>query len=165
MERQKYTSEKTSVNIVAKVFNKVSLEEGHSVLDYGGGKYDKTKDFLVSKYNVNFEVFDPYNRTKEHNTEVLKGTYDYITCCNVLNVIYEDTVILDVLENIKQLHKGEKEIYVQVYEGNKTGVGKKTTKGYQRNQKAAEYLRYILETFGDTYVVTRKSNIFTIKKR
>jgi hypothetical protein len=165
--KQKYTSAKTSINTLPSVFKKVKFIKGASVLDYGGGKYDKVKKFLRKK-GLNCNIYDPYNRPKKENFQALNygihNGYDYVVSANLLNVIYEDEVILNILNNMKAQAKGCGEIYVQVYVGSRNGIGKKTTKGYQRNQKPPFYRPYIERIFPqeEGYEITRKSNIYKI---
>jgi len=161
--KQEHTSDKTSINTVTKLYNSVFFPPGTEILDYGGGKYDTNTNLLKSR-GVVCKVYDPYNRSLEHNTDVLvyfTNGADVIVCANVLNVIKEDTVITNVLKHIDQLLKSNGTAYIQIYEGDKTGEGKKTSKGFQRNQKTICYLPLITSVFSN---VTRKGNIFTIKK-
>ena len=84
-----YYSGKTSINRVAhglKVLANLSCFDRN--LDYGGGKYDAGTEFLSQCHITNY-VYDPNNRTPEHNAEVLaKAPYPTVTMLNVLNVIH-----------------------------------------------------------------------------
>ena len=96
-------------------------------------------------------VYDPYNRSKEYNIFSVKAfaesSKDYIVCCNVLNVIYEDDVLESILTDIQRLSDSLTEVYFQIYEGDKSGIGGETTKGWQRNEKARAYVKYIEKHF------------------
>ena len=152
---QEFTSENTSINStkLPAVFKMVSFEPGTVNIDYGGGRFDNVADYL-SQYDVINLVYDPYNRTPEHNKEVIKlvrehGGADTATCSNVLNVIKEPEVRLNVLNNIKKLVKSSGEVYITVYEGSGKGNEGATKSGYQLNRKTADYLEEIQQVFPD----------------
>lgn len=131
----------------------VSFEPGTINLDMGGGKFDNVADYL-SEYDVTNLVYDPYNRTKEHNREVVKtirqvGGADTATCSNVLNVIKEPEARRNVLVNMSKLVKPGGEIYITVYEGSGKGNEGPTKSRYQLNRKTADYLHEIQEVFPD----------------
>lgn len=152
---QEFTSENTSINSgkLPAIFNMVSFKPGTINIDYGGGRFDNVAEYL-SQYDVINLVYDPYNRTPEHNKEVIRtvrrsGGADTATCSNVLNVIKEPEVRKNVLENIKKLVKPTGVIYITVYEGTGRGNGGPTKSGYQMNRKTADYLEEIQEVFPD----------------
>lgn len=163
-QTQTITSAKTSINTVPKLFKKMDnlLSFSSSNLDYGGGKYDTATKYLKEHHNIDNYVYDPYNRSKLHNHMVMsKVDYHSITCCNVLNVVDDETMI-DIVQQLRKLAKNQKNeivpVFIQVYEGNKSGVRKTTTKGQQRNQRAEEYEGLLKMIFSS---VSRKGNIFT----
>lgn len=165
---QKHTSENTSINTITKVYNQIQFESGTILLDYGGGKYDTNTEYLADM-GIRCLVYDPYNRSEEHNKividfiEDIEGA-DYIVCANVLNVIEEDEIILDILEHIKSLIHEDGKIYIQIYESDKSGQGEVTTKGYQRNQRTITYRSLIQEVFiKRDWTISRKSNIFEVR--
>lgn len=137
--KQKYSSKNTSLNQVAAVYKRFRFPEGATVLDYGGGKYDTAAEYMKAQ-GVTVKVYDPYNRTPEENAAALAITPDYVVCSNVLNVIAEDEVIDGILADLASYPAT---VLITVYEGNGTGAGAATTKGYQRNQKAAAYWEMI----------------------
>lgn len=150
---QKYSSAATSINSskLPAIFNLINFEEGTINLDYGGGRFDNATSALAEKGVTNF-IYDPFNRTKEHNDAVIRavrnnGGADTITCSNVLNVIAEQEVRLSVLNNIKKLLKPNGIAYFTVYEGNGTGVGAESSKGYQLNRKTRDYVEEIAMVF------------------
>ena len=49
---------------------------------------------------------------------------------------------------------------IQIYEGNKSGIGKQTKRGYQRNERAKDYID-ALEAL--EFTVVRKGNILYLK--
>lgn len=152
---QEFTSENTSINSnrLPAVFNMVSFEPGTVNIDYGGGKFDNVAEYLT-QYDVVNLVYDPYNRTAEHNKEVIRlvrehGGADTATCSNVLNVIKEPEVRINVLNNIKKLVKPNGKVYITVYEGKGNNAEGPTKAGYQLNRKTAEYMDEIQQVFPD----------------
>lgn len=159
---QEFTSENTSINSgrLPAVFNMVSFEPGTVNLDYGGGKFDNVAEYLT-QYDVVNLVYDPYNRTAEHNKEVIRlirehGGADTATCSNVLNVIKEPEVRLNVLKNIKKLVKSGGTVYITVYEGKGNASEGPTKSGYQLNRKTADYTEEVQKVFPDA---TRKGKL------
>lgn len=152
---QRYTSADTSINVVNKVYNKYEFNSHTVVLDYGGGRFDANTRFMKGK-GVDIYVYDKYNRTKEHNRTVRKYMKrrppDYVVCSNVLNVIYEDEIIDQILQDIAQYTTAK--VLFSFYEGDGSGKGKETTKGYQRNQKSKDYIPMINKYFD----ITSKQN-------
>ena len=62
-----------------------------------------------------------------------------------MNVIAENKIILGIVE---ELLSYEKPVAISIYPGDKSGVGKPTTKGYQRNQPLGDYyLHHSLMTY------------------
>lgn len=153
---QEFTSENTSINKtkLPAVFSMVKFEPGTVNLDYGGGKFDNVADYLT-QYDVINLVYDPFNRTSEHNREVMHTIWecdgaDSITCSNVLNVIKEYDERMRVLKNMKNSAKPGAPIYITVYEGDGEGEGRQTSEtSYQLNKKIKEYLAEIQEVFPD----------------
>ena len=152
---QEFTSENTSINSkkLPAVFNMVSFNPGTVNLDYGGGKADTAVEYL-KQYDVINLVYDPFNRSAEHNQEVIRiirehGGADTATCSNVLNVIKEPEVRLNVLKNISKLVKSGGTVYITVYEGKGNSAEGPTKSGYQLNRKTADYLEEIQEVFPD----------------
>lgn len=154
---QKYTSAGTSISVVNKVYKQYNFRPNSVVFDYGGGKYDKNKTYMRETYNSDVLIYDPYNRSVEHNKAVSlavnkiahTGGLDYIVCSNVLNVIAEDAVLYKILNDIRQLACEKTEVLITIYEGDGTGVGKQTTKGYQRNQKTKNYIQLCKQFFSN----------------
>lgn len=150
---QKYTSAKTSVNILPRTFKAISFEPGTINLDYGGGRFDKATEFLATKGVKNY-VYDPFNRSQEHNDAAIEailknGGADTVTCNNVLNVIMEDSIRLDVITRIKALLRPQGKAYFIVYKGDGTGIGKETKSGYQLNRATKTYVDEVKRVFSN----------------
>lgn len=152
---QEFTSENTSINSkkLPAIFNMVTFNPGTVNLDYGGGRFNNVAEYL-KQYDVINLVYDPYNRSSEHNQEVIRlirehGGADTATCSNVLNVIKEPEVRLNVLKNISKLVKSGGTVYITVYEGKGNNAEGLTKSGYQLNRKTADYLEEIQQVFPD----------------
>lgn len=131
----------------------ITLPEGSVGIDYGGGKFDNAVEALAEQ-GVTLYVYDPYNRSQQHNRAALKalranGGADFAINSNVLNVIKEPEARLNVLENIKTITKPGAPIYITVYEGSGKGNEGVTKSGYQLNRKTADYLEEIQQVFPD----------------
>lgn len=162
---QEITSAKTSRNQVAKGHKAIDWKPGMINLDFGGGKWDSATDWLFTEHKVINLVYDPYNRSEEHNDEVLSviSYCDTITCHNLLNVIeneflntvikgiaqicYSDRVFSEHIKNLEGVDAKNRTVYISVYEGNRTGKGDTTRDGYQRNEKLSEYISRLSEVF------------------
>ena len=123
----------------------------------------------MAKKGVNVGVYDPFNRSKEHNMKVLENYVlpNYIVCSNVLNVIKEESIVIDVLQKMKLYSRPGTIIYIAIYEGDRSGIGKQSKKdSWQRNEKAGNYKSIIEKVFGvaeGNAIVTKKENIYTVK--
>lgn len=170
IQEQEFDSSVTSINSsnLPAVFknSNVKMNPGTVNLDYGGGKFDNVAEYLKDKDVINL-VYDPFNRSKEHNKEVLQivrknGGADTVTCSNVLNVIQEESIRLSVLKNINRLVKSGGTVYITVYEGDGSGQGKSNPKrkSYQTNMKTQDYVDEIEQVFSN---VTRKGKLIIAK--
>lgn len=164
---QEYTSAATSINStkLPALFKMVTFRDGSLNLDYGGGKFDNVASYLMDTYGATNLVYDPYNRTPDHNKSVLdqvhkNGGADTVTCSNVLNVIKEPGARLSVIRNCKNYLKTGGTAYFTVYEGSGTGEGSPTKAGYQLNKKTDQYVDEISQVFSN---VTRKGKLIIAK--
>lgn len=160
---QTVSSAETSINKDKKAAafgtldNEGVWKEGVVNLDIGGGRFDNVTTFLEGKGVINY-IFDPYNRTPAQNNEVVRNAAnsqsDTVTINNVLNVIPEEDSANQrrVLLQAKNALKKGGTVYISVYEGNRTGVGKYTSKGYQQNKKTADYLPLVKSVFPNAFV-------------
>lgn len=164
---QEFSSADTSINSskLPALFKMVKFDKGSINLDFGGGKFDNVAEYLKSEYDATNLVYDPYNRSNEHNKEVLSqirknGGADTVTCSNVLNVIKEPQARLAVIKNCKNYLKSGGTAYFTVYEGTGKGDEGTTKAGYQLNRKTADYVSEIEEVFSN---VTRKGKLIIAK--
>jgi hypothetical protein len=151
-DRQSISSADTSLKQVPALLKSKLLDvvPGHRNLDIGGGKYDLGTEHLASR-GVESHVFDPYNRSEAHNNSVLHkfkdNPADSVTAANVLNVIKEPEHRRGMIQNsFNHLHPKGK-AYFDVYEGDRSGNGRETSKGYQNNKKAADYHDEVASVF------------------
>lgn len=152
---QEYDSAATSINSnkLPAIYKLVHFEPGKVYLDFGGGKFDNGV-YYVRDLGATLLVYDPYNRSDEHNKEVLRvikenGGADAALNSNVLNVIKEPEARLGVLKNIKKLTKPGGDVYITIYEGTGKGNEGPTKAGYQLNRKTADYLEEVQSVFPD----------------
>lgn len=153
---QKYTSKDTSLNQVPSLAKYLEIDANTILLDYGCGKYSKFQDLVESKGGTYFG-YDPYWKTFAENGKALKSNPNIITCANVLNVVMEDWIVENIVRTIASYNC---EAVFSVYEGNKTGVGSQTKKGYQRNQKANAYMELLTKYYDN---IVKKGNVFFCK--
>lgn len=169
---QEYDSSVTSINSakLPAIFGLVEkiggFKEGTVNLDFGGGRFDNVAEYLKDLDVLNL-VYDPFNRSKEHNKDVIdfvkkNGGADTVTCSNVLNVIKEPENRLSVIKNCSRLVKNGGTVYVTVYEGSGSGEGKanEKKKSYQTNMKTEQYQEELEKVFKD---VKRKGKLFICK--
>lgn len=171
---QKYKSSRTSVNsgrlpAIVHIWDDCIIS-GASVLDYGCGKYNNTREYLESK-GFKYFGYDPFNKTPEENWKATAHVnYDYAILSNVLNVVAEQSVRFDILWHIKMLLAPEAKLYIKVYEGNGSGKMKVNEKrnSCQLNLKTREYLPEVEAVFGSRNVRTEWINgihVITAEKK
>ena len=170
--KQLYDSADTSINVSKKPagYNELKkrgeIKDGDLIVDIGGGRFDNLVEDAAEE-GATVKVYDPFNRTPEHNAAVVDsvkdGQADMAMSHNVLNVIQEDKNIIDIAMQAENAIKPNGKAHFSVYEGDGKGVGKVTTKGYQRNEKTQAYVPLIEQVFGKDNV-TRRGKIITATK-
>ena len=132
----------TSINQIPALFKQYSL--GPINLDFGGGRFNTGTSFL-EEHGIESLVYDPYNRSAEHNLLIMKSArstgVDTITVANVLNVIKDKSERLFALRYVKtisEFNNKNSNIIIQIYEGNKSG--KPSEKTVQNNFKTESYI-------------------------
>lgn len=167
MNKQLCTSANTSVNSrnLPSAFRRFPAVG--TVLDWGCGKfYEKTRDFVLLHGADRYFPYDPYNIPNIENLRTLNYGFvvDTAFCCNVLNVIDSDDVIIDTIRSICSRLALKGNAYFQIYEGNKSGVGSVTkTDCYQRNAKTEDYLFYF-QYLPIRYRFVRQSNYIIVHR-
>lgn len=152
---QEFDSADTSINSskLPAVYKLISIPEGTVGVDFGGGRFNNAVEY-IRDLGATLCVYDPYNRTAQHNREMLKtlkanGGADWAVNSNVLNVIKEPEARQSVLKNISKITKSGAPIYITVYEGRGDAKEGPTKSGYQLNRKTQDYLEEIQEVFPD----------------
>lgn len=143
----RYKSELTSINHVPAMFWCIDWKADTANIDYGGGRFETTTEFL-RKHGVENFVYDPYNRSHSNNKFVLEGDYDTGTICNVLNVIPSKKERLQIMDNCFHHVDLGGTTYICVYAGNNSGVpsvSKKRT--WQANKPLDAYMKEIYTVF------------------
>lgn len=169
MDKQKYSSAETSINknkvpALYKIVEKY-ISKNSTILDYGAGKYNTGIEYYKEK-NITVLPYDKYNRSKESNLKTFErvaqmGGVNTCLCANVLNVIAENDVIIDILEDIYNNLNVHGTLFLSVYEGDRSGKGKLTCKGYQRNAKTQDYIAFLKMVFP---LVERRGKLLIARK-
>jgi len=154
--QQAYTSERTSRNQLPALHRALLRagiwQFGDINADIGGGRFDKASEELAWN-GVENVVWDPYNRAPRHNEDALnrifRGTTT-ATVANVLNVIAE----YEVREQVIRMATRAGRAYFHVYEGDRSGLGKKTRDGWQEHRKLVTYLPEVSRHFDRAALVT-----------
>jgi len=100
------------------------LSKGAEVLDYGCGRGHDSRYLNQNGYSCT-----PYDPHWNPSVSLRSGSYDYITCTFVLNVVKEETE-RDILLDMGRLLKNGGTAYITVRRDIK--VFGKTTRGFQR---------------------------------
>jgi SAM-dependent methyltransferase len=156
-DAQQFSSAETSINknklpeAYSTIHRKFGWQPDTLHLDIGGGKFDNAVDFLKTQ-GVRGLVFDPFNRSEEHNEgvmrEVGKGGVHSASLFNVLNVIKEPEYRAEALRTAHQSLKPGGRVFISIYEGDKSGTGKQTKKdSWQNNMATAAYLEEVQRIF------------------
>lgn len=143
-------SAKTSINQVP-ALHKFTASLGLSTFDFGAGKEGKIDKFY-SKLGLLYLPFDPFNRSKENNTESWRllereGT-DIVTCANVLNVVephYLDSTLFNLASATRQTLKGV--CFVSVYHNRSLPKNHKVGDHFQRNEPIGWYVPHLSRVF------------------
>lgn len=144
---QKITSAKTSRKQIPAAAKKIDWKPNTMNFDLGAGKYNEFSMFLSERKVFNL-AYDPYNLDIEANISALgfvlenKGTTT-ATCFNVLNVIPEKRNIKKAVRLTLNALKDNGTAFFQVYEGDGSGLGCKTSCGWQNNMKKKEYEKIV----------------------
>ncbi len=152
--KQEYTSAKSSIKQVPAGFSIVDKYFGWQPntinFDIGGGKYDLMTEKLKEKGVTNY-IYDPYNRTLNHNLRSLlkcKHKSDTVTIFNVLNVIKEREVQIEVLKLAYMSLKSGGYIFVRSTYMNPKKVSGVTKSGtFQHYLKQEDYLEIVKRIF------------------
>jgi SAM-dependent methyltransferase len=154
---QEFPSAGTSINKnklptgYSTVAKKIGWKKGTTHVDIGGGKFDNGVEFLKN-LGVTAHVYDPFNRPEEHNKKVMetlgKQGADTASLFNVLNVIKEPEYRHEALQTAHRTLKPGGRVFIGIYEGDKSGKGRKTKKdSWQNNSPTQAYLEDVKKVF------------------
>lgn len=162
-DAQEFSSAATSINKskLPEAYTTISKKMGWTPetthIDIGGGKFDNAVEFL-GKMGVKAHVYDPFNRSEEHNAKVMKevgeGGADSASLFNVLNVIKEPEYRHEALKTAHSTLKPGGKIFISIYEGDRSGVGKQTKKdSWQNNMTTAAHLPEVQKVFPNAKIM------------
>lgn len=163
---QEFTSEHTSINSnqMPKTVKKIQplLAQGQKWADIGGGKFNNIQEHL-SQFGVELFIYDPFNRSQEHNDSVVKNIAnsqcDGVMVNNVLNVILEQHNRKQVIEQAFNCLKPGGTAYFKIYEGNCSGNAQKSTNkasSAQLNQPTYFYVEEVQAVFGSDLKLSKE---------
>jgi len=150
---QAISSADTSLQQVPALFKSSTFVPRGKNLDIGAGKYDLGKQYLERERGVTESVpFDPFNRDADTNRSAVERLqsgerFSTTTIPNVLNVIAERSARDNVILQAARALQPEGVAYFQIYEGDRSGSGRETSKGYQNNKKTSDYLDEVRQHF------------------
>lgn len=143
--KQTRTSAGTSINSkrLPAIYGKHILFRG-TVIDFGCGRYTEHIKASMPTW-CEWYGYDPYNQPAEVNAKAEAQQADIIVCSNVLNVIDSDDAIMDALQWMHAHVKPTGAVYITVYAGDGSRVGKPTQggKSWQRNEKLRHYRNFV----------------------
>lgn len=130
---------KTSRNQISKNVKRLAERNEKNVLVYGCGRFvNEVKGKLSnSNVSVNWAWFEPH--TEIYKT-VPSGEFKHVILDNVLNVIKDELPLWKVLKDAWSKVESGGSLWVNIYEGNRTGISEFTDNKCQRNKKKVEYL-------------------------
>tara|TARA_B100000131_G_scaffold322693_1_gene377609 strand:- start:70 stop:5418 length:5349 start_codon:yes stop_codon:yes gene_type:complete len=179
--KQEFTSKNTVVNynkfpaLITKLRKDGTFKEGDRVLDIGGGAGKDggaTKaETVYTEEGVEYLVYDPFNRTAEHNIEVAGkvkgGQVDGVINANVLNTIKEESNQSLVIKQAHDALKDGKQAFFSVYAGVKGKApgpsSKKDPTSWQNNKPLEDYMPLIESVFGKGNVQRKGNTIIATK--
>ena len=162
-DAQEFSSAATSINksklpeAYTTISKKIGWTPETTHIDIGGGKFDNAVEFL-GKMGVKAHVYDPFNRSEEHNAKVMKevgeGGADSASLFNVLNVIKEPEYRHEALKTAHSTLKPGGKIFISIYEGDRSGVGKQTKKdSWQNNMTTPAHLPEVQKVFPNAKIM------------
>ena len=154
------TSAKTALNQIPAIHRKYVPDlRDMLVLDYGAGKGLGTS-FLRDEHGIDCKAYDPFNMPGSERV-LEEGPFDVILVANVLNVLESDTLLMDVIHDIISRIVVGGHAIIGIHEGDRGGVGCVTPRGWQRNEKTAEYRKRIEGIQGVEVSMSKGSIIVT----
>ena len=160
---QEFGSAETSLEQRPALFASDVFKPNGKNLDIGAGAYDKGKNYLEKVRGVDESVpLDPFQDNRiESNLSALERLangerFGTVTVPNVLNVIKEPAARTNVIRQAAFALEPGAKAYFQIYQGDESGTGRQTSKGWQNNRKAQDYVADVEKVFR---TVERRGNI------
>lgn len=155
LPRQQVSSAQTALCQVPALLKRAPLARGLN-LDIGGGACDRGTQYLKARQVVSV-VYDPFNRSAAENQRAARaaccGQAATVTIANVLNVVASPQARRRVLQQAADAAGAQGQVFVDVYEGDRSGRGRRTSKGWQANRPLASYARELARIFRRVEVV------------
>lgn len=136
-----------------KLINKnKDLKEDQVLLDFGAGRFTKTREYVETTSGTIYYPYDPYNLSNDVNDAALARKYNVIMLSNVLNVVKEPQHRKDILNLCRLLLKPGGRLYIRTYQAPPSELyqsgdtpGQPTKKGtcWQNCQPLSYYLEEI----------------------
>ena len=148
MSKQAITSAATSIRQVPGLHRKVAggIPGGWRIVDLGCGAFDDGIEYLRD-HGHPVRGIDPYNRAERFNAEgrewLRAGTATAVVCANVLNVVREYDARAEVITEAARADLA----FFTVYEGDASGRGRITPKGWQEHRRTRDYLPEVARWF------------------
>lgn len=161
------TTPETIVQLSSSSQNTIQ-DRNHLNLDIGGGQYDDTSLWLLNTYNVVNHIYDPYNRSVDHNMKVLAddfiNKYDSVTIMSVLNVVSSQSSRIELLKLANKYLKPNGLLYIKVWKGDNSGVPvhQPEKQSFQANQPCFYFLEEVKSIFPSAVCVTERNFICAI---
>ncbi|MCK8113148.1 hypothetical protein [Vibrio sp. 2CM40D] len=131
----------------------------NNILNFGCGKFpDLTEEYLTNYHKQIMTVthYDPNSKGVVNNIAEIdssKRRFCVMLCADVLNVCKDlDAAIADMAKIDFDC------AVIQIYEGNRSGKGRKTRDGYQRNEPVSAYLPILTNNFHKFDVTLHRSD-------
>lgn len=142
---------------------KLATEDIDTIIDYGCGRYPEfVEQWCADRDKILFQYDPLWEIDREFNPE-RKAPKNYMLCLsNVLNVCVDWKYTLrSAIEWKDRLRsainywwvptESPHIIIIKVYEGDRSGIGKWSSKGYQQNLPLDEYYKECVMHFSDEY--------------
>lgn len=151
---------KTSRNQVSRNIKRLADRGETSVLVYGCGRFvNEVCEKVGVAYRDQWDWYEPHVKGLD---TVPKGTYENVILDNVLNVI--EGSLVEVLKGAWSKVSDGGKLHINIYEGNKTGVGQFDSSKCQRNEKVSTY-RGLMSELGCVKTIEGVTGGFVITKQ
>ncbi|EGQ8153749.1 hypothetical protein QPB21_003944 [Vibrio alginolyticus] len=133
----------------------------NNILNFGCGKFPELTEEYLTNYHKQIMMvthYDPNSKAKGVVSNIVeidssKRRFCVMLCANVLNECKDlDAVIADMAKIDFDC------AVIQIYEGNRSGKGRKTRDGYQRNEPVSAYLPILTSNFHKFDVTLHRSD-------